>query len=112
MESQFYDWKPQHWFSSSLSDEQASAQRGEVCAAAWNLEDAGSLPWLRRLHTSHANGPGPFSLCVHRENVGTLSYTEIVCTAEEVRCHYIDGSPCAMREVESVVTMERDPGSA
>ena len=100
-------WERRHWFSSGVSDEQASARRGTICQDAWAAEDAGSLPWLRQLHASHANGPGPFSLCVHREGVQTLSYTEMVCTHEEVACRYFSGSPCAMVGPEGMVRMER-----
>ena len=101
------EWKAQHWFSSSLSDEQAGAQRGAVCGAAWGEPDAGSLVWLRRLHASHGAGPGPFSICVHRESVETLSYTEIICTPNYVRCTYIPGSPCVTHGVEHSITMDR-----
>ncbi len=94
LESQVHDWKPRHWFSSSLSDERAERERGAVCQAAWEEADAGSLPWLRRLHASHANGAGPFSLCVHRENVQTLSYTEISCRPKKIECVYVGASPC------------------
>ena len=71
------DWTPRHWFSSGMSDELALKKRGEACRQAWQEEAAGSAKWLRRLHSSHANGPGPFSICVHRDDVRTLSYTEI-----------------------------------
>ncbi len=107
MESQVHAWKPRHWFSSSLSDEQASVQRGTVCAAAWDLDDAGSLPWLRRLHTSHVNGPGPFSVCVHREKVETLSYSEITCLPKRVEFNYFAGSPCSKQEFDNSVEMQR-----
>ena len=106
--SQSHDWTPKHWFSSSVSDAQALSQRGSACAAAWSLEDAGSLPWLRRLHASHANGPGPFSLCVHRENVGTLSFTEIECGPEKIDCRYFEGSPCAMTRTDVGDPVELD----
>ncbi len=107
LESKFHEWKPRHWFSSSLSDEQASAQRGKICKAAWDMEDAGSLPWLRRLHCSHDNEPGPFSLCVHRENVETISFTEISCTPRDIAFNYFGGSPCSMQAFDHSVEMER-----
>ena len=105
LESRLHEWKLRHWFSSSLSDEQASAQRGAVCQGAWKESDAGSVPWLRRLHASHANGPGPFSLCVHRENVKTLSYTEIHCEFPKIACVYGEGSPCEMQEFAEPIEM-------
>jgi hypothetical protein len=92
---QLHEWEAGHWFSSSLSDKEAERLRGTACQDAWSESDAGSAPWLRRLHASHARGPGPFSLCVHRSDVGTLSYSEIECTSAVVRMSHFVGSPCA-----------------
>jgi hypothetical protein len=104
---QHFAWERRHWFSSGLSDEQACTLRGGVCQSAWDAKDAGSLRWLRQLHASHANGPGAFSLCVHREGVQTLSYTELVCAPEEIECRYFAAGPCAMLEPEGLVTIQR-----
>jgi hypothetical protein len=105
LELEHYAWGTRHWFSSSLSDEQASALRGATCQRAWQQEDSGSLPWLRKLHASHANGPGPFSVCVHRENVETLSYTEFECSSRTLECRYFSGSPCTMFEPGSTISL-------
>ena len=107
VEVQHFAWEHRHWFSSGLSDEQASTLRGFICQSSWDAQDAGSVPWLRQLHASHANGPGAFSLCVHREGVQTLSYTELICTEEKVECRYFSGSPCVMAEPEGWVSIER-----
>jgi hypothetical protein len=90
-----HGWEVRHWFSSSLSDKEAERFRGAACHDAWSESNAGSAPWLRRLHASHAGGPGPFSLCVHRSDVRTLSYSEIECTSAVVRMGHFIGSPCA-----------------
>jgi hypothetical protein len=93
-------WESRHWFSSSLSDERAESLRGAACRTARNESDAGSVRWLRRLQASHAGGPGPFSLCVHREDVKTLSYTEVTVKSGSVRmCHFL-GSPCTMNPAD------------
>lgn len=99
--SQRHTWEPRQWFSSSLSDQKAQALRGGVCEHAWTQEEAGSLSWLRRLHASHANGPGPFSICVHREDVRTLSYTEVICTAGAIHLRYFPSNPCSWWEQET-----------
>ena len=100
LQSETQTWERRHWFSSSLSDEQASQQRGALCQTAWAEEDAGSLAWLRRLHGSHFKGEAPFSICVHRETVRTLSYTEFACMPERIECRYFAGSPCTMKDQE------------
>ena len=107
LEEQGHEWKAKHWFSSSASDARATAERGAVCEAAWKEGDSGSVVWLRRLHASHTNGPGPFSMCVHRERVGTLSYTEIHCDAIALECVYFGGAPCNCRTAGDKVRIER-----
>lgn len=90
-----FPWEARHWFSSSRSDETAERERGKACAAAWRDPAAGTLPWLRELHRSHAPAPGPFSVCVHRPDAATVSYSEIVCGPSDLRFHYAPGQPCA-----------------
>jgi len=95
-------WESRHWFSSSLSDDRAERTRGAVCRTAHHESDAGSVPWLRRLHASHGGGPGPFSLCVHREDVKTRSYSEIMVTPGHVQMGHFRGSPCTMAQIHPI----------
>src|SRR5712692_8089246 len=102
LEFQVHEWKSRHWFSSSLSDERAESLRGAACRAAQHESDAGSVPWLRRLHASHAGGPGPFSLCVHRQDVKTLSYSEVMVTPKYTQMSHFRGSPCTIAQIHSI----------
>ena len=104
LEFQVHEWKSRHWFSSSLSDKQAESLRGAACRAAQDESDAGSVPWLRRLHASHVSGPGPFSLCVHREDAKTLSYTEVTCTPSTVAVEHFLASPCSLHSSHLIET--------
>lgn len=101
-----HSWGMRHWFSSSASDQSAEELRGRVCSYASHEANAGSAPWLRQLHRSHQNGPGAFSICVHRELVETLSYTEVDCTRAEVSMVHNSGSPCNPRETH-IIEMRR-----
>jgi Transport and Golgi organisation 2 len=103
IQSQAHEWETRHWFSSSLSDERAQNFRGAACRDAQFEPDAGSVPWLRRLHASHGNAPGPFSLCVHRADVKTLSYSEVVVTAGHIQVAHSVGSPCTMDQIHCVI---------
>ena len=71
-------WIANHWFSSGLNESTAQAKRAEVCLRERKRPDAGGLQWLRELHKSHLPEPGAFSICMHREDAATVSYTEIV----------------------------------
>ncbi len=99
---QAHGWELRHWFSSSLSDKEAENLRGAVCREAQHESDAGSIGWLRRLHASHSGGPGPFSLCVHRQDAATLSYSEVTCTPELVQIAHLRGGPCTSVEPNTV----------
>jgi hypothetical protein len=87
-------WAPRHWFSSGLSDQKATEHRSELVAAAATEGDHASLEWMRRLHRAHGNAPGPFSICVHRPEVGSVSYTEITAEPERITMAYCVGPPC------------------
>lgn len=102
-----HGWESQHWFSSSLSDERAESFRGAACRGAHQEPDAGSARWLRRLHASHAGGPGPFSVCVHREDVKTLAYSEVMVTSGLVRMAHFTGSPCTMAAIQAIEIARR-----
>ncbi len=89
-----FDWRPHQWFSSGLSDEKAEAARMPIFHAAERSTSAESLEWLRRLHRLHTP-EGPFSICVHGEIAGTVSYTEITVATRTVTMRYADGPACA-----------------
>lgn len=91
-------WRARHWFSSGISDELAREVRGLTCSEAWKMRDAGSLTWLRSLHASHAPEQGSFSLCMHRQDAATVSYTEIVCGSKVLTMRYRAGHPCEASE--------------
>jgi hypothetical protein len=88
------DWAPKHWFSSSLSDRSAEEGRSVACEKAWREPGAGEKEWLRELHRSHIPAPGPFSVCVHRPDASTVSYTEVRCCESRISMEYIGGNPC------------------
>jgi hypothetical protein len=54
-----------------------------------------SLSWLRELHRSHAPERGPFSICMHRPDASTVSYTEIAVRDGRVTMRYKPGPSCA-----------------
>ena len=95
IERNTFRWRPTQWCSSSLSDAIATVARGLVFEEKLAARNAGSLRWLRQLHASHDND-SRFSHCVHRETVGTVSYTELVCSDESIECKYRAGNPCSL----------------
>lgn len=88
--SRWHRWQPGHWFSSGYDERQAEKKRAEVCAA-WSL---GGRPALLKLHRSHLPERGPFSICMHRPDAATVSYSEVVATAKRITLRYQPGPPC------------------
>jgi hypothetical protein len=89
-----HPWQRDHWFSSGLSDLKAARQRWRIFDSAARDSDAGTLAWLRKLHRQHGGEPGPFSVCVHRSDAATLSYTEVVLQGAHLSMRYAAGQPC------------------
>ncbi len=104
LECERLPWSPRQWCSSSLSDSKASLIRRTAFDQFMHEVDVGSVAWMRRLHASHDPGHGPFSVCVHRGDVKTVSYTEMICTPTQVRCNYFPGSPCRSDQLEHSVS--------
>ena len=93
-------WKLNHWFSSGHGDAFAELSRRPVCQLADADPEAGSIGWLRKLHQSHRPEQGAFSICVHRDDAGTLSYTEVQCDSERISIGYSPGIRASLRESE------------
>ena len=49
---------------------------------------------LEAYHRSHYPEKGPFSVCVHRKDVQTVSLTTIEVNSHDVVMRYMDGFPC------------------
>lgn len=95
LENRSHPWKRRHWFSSGYDETQAAAERAAVVIASAQKISQCSLTWLRDLHQSHQPKRGPFSICMHRDDAQTVSFTEIVATAHQAKMSYLAGSPCS-----------------
>lgn len=89
-----HPWSSGHWFSSGHDEASAARVRGDVCRVADKASDAGTLPWLERLHASHDPEPGADSVCVHREDAVTVSLTLLEVSGGRASMRYHDGPPC------------------
>lgn len=104
-----HKWHRQHWFSSGFDEPRAERVRAKICASLVaggadpgrktmpaGVSAAGySLSWLRELHRSHTPKRGPFSICMHRTDASTVSYTEVAVSDRRVAMRYKPGSACA-----------------
>jgi hypothetical protein len=92
-----HKWQRKHWFSSGFDERAAERVRAKICAlSVARLGTAGySLKWLRNLHRSHAPKRGPFSVCMHRPDATTVSYTEVAVSDRRTTMRYKPGPACA-----------------
>jgi hypothetical protein len=87
-------WRTQQWISSGFDEPTAQRVRGRVLAQARRQRSVGNLDWLRRLHRSHSPKIGPFSICMHRADAATVSYTEVTVSSREAVMRYHASAPC------------------
>lgn len=87
-------WRTQQWISSGFDEPAAQCARGQAFRHALERMPNPGLNWLRKLHSSHASGPGPLSTCMHRSDAATVSYTEISVSPRAGTMRYHAGTPC------------------
>jgi hypothetical protein len=58
---------------------------------------------LHGFHRSHEHGPSPYSVCMHRPDAETVSFSHIVVTSEEIRFSYSPAAPCRFAVSEEQV---------
>ncbi len=87
-------WEPSQWISSGFDEPAAQIARSRAFNEARRQASAGRIEWLRRYHRGHSPGPGPFSVCMHREDAATVSYTEISLSDRHATMRSLPGPPC------------------
>lgn len=102
-----FPWTRKHWFSSSLSDVQAQEYRCAACTLAAYVRDPEGHRWLGDLHRSHRPFSGPYSICVHRPEAVTVSYTEVLVNSRLISTRYVAGSPCESAGFHHVLDLPR-----
>lgn len=101
LETHEHSWRTHVWISSGFDEPGAQHVRGIIFAKALRDPDAETLPWLRRLHASHSPKAGPYSICMHRDDAATVSYTEIEMNARTAALRYAACAPCNEAAIRS-----------
>lgn len=89
-----HPWKPALWASSGYDEAAAERERRALFSAHRRIRDAGSSHWLRHLHQAHGSEAGPSSICMHRTDAASVSYTEVCCQHGRIGMTYVPGQPC------------------
>lgn len=98
-----HPWAPGFWSSSAFRESEAQRCRRATFEHRSLEPQAGTREWIRRLHASHDPLPGPFSLCMHRADASTVSYTQVRFKKGTVAemAHRL-GAPCQRCKSERV----------
>jgi hypothetical protein len=86
-------WQTNIWISSGFDESGAQESRQQAFRDVLESK-CGSVHWLRRLHCSHLPSPSPYSICMHREDAASVSYSEIRVGKAMVTMSYANGLPC------------------
>ncbi len=70
-----------------------AARRAQFAQLPANVDERRAA--LARFHQSHAPAPGPFSVCMHRDNAQTVSYSHLQIAAPQIAFNYFPQAPCA-----------------
>jgi hypothetical protein len=98
LDSVKHPWRSHIWISSGYDEPGADQTRFKTFGAAWLKADCGTVEWLRSLHRSHSHGESPYSICMHRNDAATVSYTEIEVSDCVRRMYYSANNPCTSRK--------------
>lgn len=90
-----HPWRTNIWISSGYDEPGAQQTRGKTFARALRQSSAGTLDWLRRLHRSHAPDRGAYSICMHRPDAMTVSYTEVIVDEAAAMMRHAAGPCCS-----------------
>ncbi len=89
-----HTWQTNIWISSGFDEPGAQRTRGNYFTEALRQSSAGSTEWLRRLQRSHSPERGPYSICMHRDDAATVSYSEVTVSRLAATMRYTPGAPC------------------
>lgn len=92
-----HPWRTSIWISSGFDEPGAQQARGKTFSEALGQSSVGSTDWLRRLHRCHAPERGPYSICMHRADAATVSYTEVTVSGRSAAMRYTPGAPCSTK---------------
>ena len=87
----------------SSSAEQTTAAKHRYAA----LPRIRTVDSLRRFHYSHEPRPGPLSVCMHRADAQTVSFSHIEVNDRRVTWEYVAGPPC-LSEFSETTTLARN----
>ena len=92
--------------SSSFDEAGASRSRAQLFERTTGSTDLDPRKSLLHFHQSHRPERGPYSVCMHRPDAVTVSFTLVDVDATDVSMAYAHGAPCSA-PLEHLATLDR-----
>ena len=89
---------PGHVLSSSGADQDAAARLRSALFEEAARRGPLTPEAMEALHRGHEPERGPLSICMHRPEAGTVSFTRVRVSPDQVELHYVPGPPCVTTE--------------
>jgi hypothetical protein len=88
--------------SSSYANAEAARARRELLKRMFGSSVSPAADLHIRFHRSHSPAPGPLSVCMHRPDAATVSFSRVKVTLRSIEFYYQPGPPCAAAQGVSV----------
>ncbi|WP_075185619.1 NRDE family protein [Teredinibacter haidensis] len=92
--------------SARCYDKVVAARMAIYREAIVSRENKVTVESFYRLHRLHGDKPSATSICMHREDARTVSFSHIEVSPAHAHFHYLDGAPCSRAGMETL-TLER-----
>lgn len=80
--------------TSSFANRQVAAQRRRCLQEFKSEPGEFSVEELLRFHRSHVPFAGAYSVCMHRDDAHTVSFSHVIVRRTQIEFHYHPDSPC------------------
>jgi hypothetical protein len=90
--------------SSSFKTAEVVASRKGLLTSHYQFSDTDDLALY---HRSHEPERGPYSVCMHREDARTVSFSHVAVTRDTIVFDYTPGSPCITEPAPQVAIRRR-----
>lgn len=97
-----HSWERRHWASSGYDEAGAQQARKEVFITLSHSSELTGKEWLRSFHRNHLPEKGAMSVCMHRSEAATVSFTEFEIDRQLATVTYFNGPPCEVEQGGSV----------
>lgn len=92
--------------SSSFDTQRVVENRRNEFAALSARQQFLNQKFLASYHASHSSSGGAYSVCMHRDDASTVSYSQINVTPAQIEFLYTPGAPCQTAE-RLITTLQR-----